>query len=311
MRFFHRVLALTGAALLVLSLAACGSSDIDLALPDEVENGNTLVTDVTFLDGMWSIDGLSVLYFDSENGYYLYHSLCGTTGRGEFSNDRKPMIDYNGFLYDFYLRSDGVLLPNQNGSGGDMPDMDHHTFRRDDTAEIYLWDLDNYDGMWQNAAGETIVIDAALSEYQAYSTKYSESGTVGDKGEGIGIYLYEYDSYAYLCPSPDGNSFTISGGFLGRYSDDGHFDGVFYRNGDIDTYTDLSQAEFYEDSDWGWVWYFDGVNTYLLGDDYEIRDDGFAYYKKDGMKYPAGWLPEQPYDPADEWGEDWMDDWDI
>ena len=29
------------------------------------------------------------------------------------------------------------------------------------------------------------------------------------------------------------------------------------------------------------------------------------------MKYPAGWLPEQPYDPADEWGEDWMDDWDI
>ena len=109
----------------------------------------------------------------------------------------------------------------------------------------------------------------------------------------------------------NGNSFTISSGVSWRYSDDAHFDGVFYRNGDIDTYTELSQAEFYEDADRGWVWYFDGVNTYLLGDDYEIRDDGFAYYREDGERYPAGWLPEQSYDPAEDWDEDWADNWDM
>lgn len=311
MKIFHRLAAPALSVLLLLSLAACGSREPDLALPEEVEKGNTLVTDVTFLDGMWSIDGLSMLYFDSENGYYLYHSFCGPTGRGEFSDDRKPMINYNGFLYDFYLRSDGVLLPNQNGSGGDMPSMDHHTFRRDDEAEIYLWDLDNYDGMWQNAAGETIVINSAQREYEASSARSASSGTINDAGQGMGLYLYDHEGCAYICPSADGNSFTLSNGFSGRFSDTGRFDGVFYRDGDIDAYTDLSQAEFYMDANYVWVWYFDGVNTYLLGDDYEIGDDGFAYHKEDGERYPAGWIPEKSYDPADDWGEDWSDNWDM
>ena len=307
MTIYRKLLPLALCALLMLGLIGCGSSDIDLALPDEVEKGNTLVTDVTFLDGMWSVDGQDILYIDSANGYYIFHSRYGPTGRGEFSNDRKPMINYNGFLYDFYLSKDGDLLPNQNGAGGDMPDMDHYTFRRDDEAEIRMWELDNYDGMWQNAAGETIVIDAALGEYSADSAGYSENGNVGDKGKGMGLYLYEYDGYAYICPSADGNSFTISGGFPERYGDDGHFDGVFYRNGDIEAYTELSNAEFYEAVYPGCVWYFDGVNTYFLGDKYEIADDGFAYYSEDGSIYPAGWLPEQTCEPADGWGDDMTD----
>ncbi len=229
------------ALILCLSLTACGS-DNDLASPDEVAKGNELVTDMAFLDGMWSNDGLSMLYFNSEGGYYVYHSIYGPTGRGEFTDETgKPMINYGGFLYDFYLRDDGVLLPNQNGEGGDTPDIDHHTFRRDNEAEICLWELDNYDGMWQNAAGETIVIDASLSEYTACSPKYSSSGTIGDEEQGRGLYLYDDGSRAYICPSADGNSFTISSGFAGRYSEDGHFDGVFYRDGDIEAYTDLSR----------------------------------------------------------------------
>ena len=27
--------------------------------------------------------------------------------------------------------------------------------------------------------------------------------------------------------------------------------------------------------------------------------------------YPAGWIPEEPYDPAVDWGANWMDSWDI
>lgn len=56
---------------------------------------------------------------------------------------------------------------------------------------------------------------------------------------------------------------------------------------------------------------YDGVNRYLLGNDYIIGEDGLAYHYEDGLVYPAGWIPEEPYDPADDWGENWMDNWDI
>lgn len=55
----------------------------------------------------------------------------------------------------------------------------------------------------------------------------------------------------------------------------------------------------------------DGVNRYLLGNDYTIGDDGLAYHDEDGLVYPAGWIPEEPYDPAVDWGANWMDSWDI
>ena len=99
---------------------------------------------------------------------------------------------------------------------------------------------------------------------------------------------------------------------FGRYGDDQHFDGVFYRNADFYTYTDMENAEFYEDEySTFYIWYYDGVNRYLLGNDYTIGDDGLAYHDEDGLVYPAGWIPEAPYDPADDWGENWMDNWDI
>lgn len=301
-----KFLSLLLSLLLCLSLTACGSSEDDLSPPEDGSGGNALVTDMAFLDGMWSIDGLSVLYFDSQNGYYVYHSVYGPTGCGEFTDETgKPMINYAGFLYDFYLREDGVLLPNQNGEGGsDTPSIDHYTFCRDDEAELAIWTPEDLDGMWQNAAGETIVIDAALGEYTAHAQSYASSGTIGDEWQGQGPYLYDNGSRAYLCPAPDGNSFTISSGLDGRYSEDGHFNGVFYRNGDADAYTDLEQAEFYDEIQLeyydGWVWYFDGVNIYSLGEGYEIRGDGLAYYKEDGKSYPVSWVPGEFYDPSPE-----------
>ena len=74
----------------------------------------------------------------------------------------------------------------------------------------------------------------------------------------------------------------------------------------------MENAEFYEDEYSAfYVWYYDGVNRYLLGNDYIIGDDGLAYHEEDGLVYPAGWIPEEPYDPAADWGADWMDNWDI
>ena len=212
---------------------------------------------------------------------------------------------------NFLLRDDGVLLPNQNGEGSGLT-IHRHTFLRDDEAEIVEWDKSNWDGMWQNALGETIVIDSSLMQYIACSPDYSMSGTMNDEGEGMGLYLYDNGTRAYLCPSDDGNSFTLSAERFGRYGDDQHFDGVFYRNADFYTYTDMENAEFYEDEySTFYIWYYDGVNRYLLGNDYTIGDDGLAYHDEDGLVYPAGWIPEAPYDPADDWSENWMDNWDI
>ena len=310
MKCWKKLLPPALALLLALNLTACGGD----TQSNSGTPGNTTepVTDMAFLDGMWSIDGLTKLYFDSGEGCYVYRSYYGLGGRGEFSEvDGRPMITFNGFLYDFLLRDDGVLLPNQNGDGDGLT-IDHHTFLRDEEAEFTVWEPENYDGLWQNAAGETIVINTSLMQYIACSPDYSAVGTINDEGEGMGLYLYDNGGRAYLCPDGSGDSFTLKGEYGGRYSDDGHFDGVFYRDGDIDAFTDLSEAEFYygKGSE-TWLWYSDGVNDYFLGDDYEIGDDGLAYHIEDGSVYPAGWIPDERYDPAVNWGEDWMDNWDI
>ena len=298
------------AMVMCLSLAACGSADSTPTSSAETENaesdGEEMVTDAASLDGMWSINGGTKLYFDSEDGYYIYRSYYGVGGRGEMSEspeDGKPMITFNGFMYDFVLQSDGVLMPNQNGDGNGL-NIHRNTFKRDETAKLAAWETDNWDGMWQNAVGETIVIDTANMIYTASSPDYSMDGTLGDEGEGMGLYLYDNDGRAYLCASEDGNSFTVSGEYPGRYSEDGHFDGVFYRDGDIAAYTDLENAKFYygNGSD-TWLWYNDGVNEYFLGDEYKLGDDGLAYYEADNKIYPAGWIPDEPYDPSVDWGE--------
>lgn len=262
-------------------------------------------------DAICYIPESSIPYFTEQ---YAYRTGWGLGGRGEFELSEasgRPMIFFNGFLYNFLLRDDGVLLPNQNGEGSGLT-IHRHTFLRDDKAEIVEWDKSNWDGMWQNALGETIVIDSSLMQYIACSPDYSMSGTMNDEGEGMGLYLYDNGTRAYLCPSDDGNSFTLSAERFGRYGDDQHFDGVFYRNADFYTYTDMENAEFYEDEySTFYIWYYDGVNRYLLGNDYTIGDDGLAYHDEDGLVYPAGWIPEAPYDPADDWGENWMDNWDI
>ncbi|WP_296118934.1 lipoprotein [uncultured Eubacterium sp.] len=279
-----KLFALVWALFMCLSLAACGNTD-----SDDTQTGYETVMDMEFLDGMWSIDGTAKLYFNSKEGFYAYRTRWGLGGRGEFELSEasgRPMIYFNGFLYNFLLR--------------------------DDEAEIIEWDKSNWDGMWQNALGETIVIDSSLMQYIACSPDYSMSGTINDEGEGMGLYLYDNGTRAYLCPSDDGNSFTLSADRFGRYGDDQHFDGVFYRDADFYTYTDMENAEFYEDEYSAfYVWYYDGVNRYLLGNDYTSGDDGLAYHDNDGLIYPAGWIPEEPYDPAVDWGENWMDSWDI
>lgn len=171
---------------LCLGLTACGDTE-----SDDTQSGYETVMDMEFLDGMWSIDGTAKLYFDSTEGFYAYRTRWGLGGRGEFELSEasgRPMIFFNGLLYNFLLRDDGVLLPNRNGEGSGLT-IHRNTFLRDDEAEIVEWDISNWDGMWQNALGETIVINSSLMQYIACSPDYSMSGTMNDEGEGMGLYF--------------------------------------------------------------------------------------------------------------------------
>ena len=148
MTWRSRLLLLPLALSLLLSLTACGNTAQDDTPSDD---GPEAVMDMEFLDGMWSIDGTSKLYFNSEEGFYAYRTSWGLGGRGEFELSEasgRPMIFFNGFLYNFLLRKDGVLLPNQNGEGSGFS-IDHHTFLRDDEAEIVEWDKSNWDAIFK------------------------------------------------------------------------------------------------------------------------------------------------------------------
>ena len=105
---------------LCLGLTACGDTE-----SDDTQSGYETVMDMEFLDGMWSIDGTAKLYFDSTEGFYAYRTRWGLGGRGEFELSEasgRPMIFFNGLLYNFLLRDDGVnryLLGNDYTIGDD------------------------------------------------------------------------------------------------------------------------------------------------------------------------------------------------
>lgn len=304
-----KFLAVALSVLLVLSLAACGGDKIpENTLPSDRE----YVSDMSFLDGTWSVGEMHLLYFNNEGCYFVYRNgFTGLGGRGSFwEGDGKAAIKFNGFVYDFLLRDDGVLLPSQNGSSsGDRCSLDGLTFTRNDEAAFPVWENSHWDGIWQNAAGETIAIDTSRGQYIAISPDYHSGGTAGNENEGMGWYLYGENGRAYICPSDDGNSFRLLGdGSSPRYSGSGHWDGMFYRNGDFEAYTDLSQMQFIDQD--GYLWYYDGVNLFGLGGSYEVGDDGLAHFSGDGLIFPAGWIPKHPFDPAESYGEDWMEEWD-
>ena len=157
----------------------------------------------------------------------------------------------------------------------------------DDTQSGYetVMDMEFLDGMWSIDGTAKLYFDSTEGFY-AYRTRWG----LGGRGE-------------FELSEASGRPMIFFNGLL--YN-------VFYRNADFYAYTDMENAEFYEDEySTFYIWYYDGVNRYLLGNDYTIGEDGLAYHDEDGLIYPAGWIPEEPYDPAVDWGANWMDSWDI
>ena len=54
-------------------------------------------------------------------------------------------------------------------------------------------------------------------------------------------------------------------------------------------------------------WYSDGHDAFYITGSYTLHEDGLAY-RQDGPVYAAGFDPVD-YDPAEDWGENWMNNW--
>ena len=205
----RKTLWLAAVLALLLSLTACsgGGEAPSPAVPEDQRQ----VTDASELEGKWSSPSGNILYFVSDEGCYYYQTFSGRTGQGRYDTSGDvPMIDFDSFLYDFILRDDGVLLPNQNGSG-DAESFDHFTFTRSD-ARVEIWDIAQLDGVWQNALGETLVIDSQRMEYLSYPPVRRQRDRCGRRGRQGPLSVHGRLPCVHL-PRPGGGSLRPAAGW--------------------------------------------------------------------------------------------------
>lgn len=103
------------ALVLVLSLTACsGNSDDDYDSDygesyydnGDEESSGVLASD---LNGTWSSECGNILELDFDSETYYYETFYGRGGAGECGiYDGRPMMDFDGFLYDFELARTGL-----------------------------------------------------------------------------------------------------------------------------------------------------------------------------------------------------------
>ena len=107
------------ALVLVLSLTACSGNSDDY--DSDYDNGDEESSGVLAFDlnGTWSSECGNILELDFDSETYYYETFYGRGGAGECGiYDGRPMMDFDGFLYDFELSEDGLVL-RQNGSSTD------------------------------------------------------------------------------------------------------------------------------------------------------------------------------------------------
>ena len=294
----RKMLWLAAVLALLLSLTACsGEETPSPAVPEDQRQ----VTDANELEGKWSSPSGNILYFVADEGCYYYQTFSGRTGQGRYDTSGDvPMIDFDGFLYDFILRDDGVLLPNQNGSG-DAESFDHFTFTRSD-ARVDIWDIAQLDGVWQNALGYTLAFDTQrMRVIECDINDTMSSSALYDWADGRGVFMGGAE-VLHPCVSLDGNALVLFPDNGEPRDLDSRSTGVFYRNGDAAAYADLDNAAC-EESD-GRIWYYDGVNYFAVPAGYTLNGDGQAC-DEDGKLFAPVWSQER-YDPAAVWGENWL-----
>jgi hypothetical protein len=251
----------------------------------------------------WQGEDGGMLALRADEALYTYRTWYGRTGQGDLWDigNRQVLLRYGDGSYLLARSGSGFTLRSLEGSMGEL-DSVSYVPADSDLPEIPLSQLD---GMWQNALGETLLIDTARWEYIACSPEGLASGTIYDREDGRGPYLF-LNGFAYPRLSQDGSSLALYVTASETQAPDGSYSGVFYRDGDAAAYADLTQSGFSEDG--GRLWYYDGAEYFAVPEGYAVGQDGRAY-DANGKVYAAGW--ESPvYDPGTDWGPDWDQSWD-
>lgn len=295
-----------------LALASCGEQNDDIPVPPETTDDGGIYDEYMTADDLvgdwssWDGDNGSQIVFDFVNSEYTYRTWYGRIGTGalcgSLETESAVQLEFDDFLYDLVRTEDGFTL-HQNGQSA-AEDLDGLFFKKSDDILPDI-PLSTLDGLWQNALGETLVIDTGRMEYIAASRSGLSSGTIYDKHDGRGPYLF-LNGFAYPRISYDGSSLELFFTPSKTQTPDGSFSGVFYTDADAGLYSDIEKAEFTDIA--GRLWYYDGVNYFAVPDDYTLDADGYAY-DENGNIFAAGWIGDV-YDPAEDYGDGWADIWD-
>ena len=291
-----KITALLFVLILVFSLTACSGGSDDNYDSDhgesyyDNEDEESSVVLAAELSGTWSSERGNILELDFDNETYYYETFYGRGGAGECGiYDGRPMMDFDGFLYDFELNEDGLVL-RRNGSSTDesVESLDGMAFTRNDNVSAYVNEISDIAGYWTNNNGESLYIEDSDSTYVAQTAGGAQSvGTVGDDHNGKGIYLY-LNGKAYIGVSLDEKRLKFYFVPTDIYSPDGTFECVFYRDGEIEANTNLENAKYWCD-EFGGVWYYDGIGITYLGDNYTIGEDSSELYDEYGNYIRGLW----------------------
>lgn len=298
MKKYIRTLSLLLTAVLTISLTGCGSSDAD---GGKDRKGLMAAKE---LSGVWTDESGNILRLDTVENTYTYRTRYGRIGSGVLTaaedGENAPQLEFGDFLYNFEVSDGGFTLRSQGSGGGESLDGARFT----PGGEIPDIPLEKLGGMWQNCEGETLVIDTSRMQYIACSKEAMSSGTLVDKQDGKGVYLF-LNGFAYPRLDVGGRSLELFFTAGDTQGPDGSFSGVFYKDAKADEYADIDKKDFVSQD--GHMWYFDGVQYYALPEGYTGKDDGFAY-DENGNMFAAG-KKTAPYNPADDWGEGWVENW--
>ena len=190
MKRYIRTLSLLLTAVLTISLTGCGSSDAD---GGKDRKGLMAAEE---LSGVWTDESGNILRLDTVESTYAYRTRYGRIGSGVLTaaenGENAPQLEFGDFLYDFEVSDGGFTLRSRGSGGGESLDGARFT----PGGEIPEIPLEKLGGMWQNCEGETLVIDTSRMQYIACSKEAMSSGTVVDKQDGKGVYLF-LNGFAY------------------------------------------------------------------------------------------------------------------
>ena len=131
--------------------------------PDDYSYTDTDTNFYDNLEGCWEDINGNLLYFDTEALRYRYYTWYGRTGVGDMNEYAgEAWLWYEDSNYDLIPEGSGFALKQDGSAGSGVQNGVHFEKSSRKFPDI---SLETLDGIWQNASGETLVIDTSRQEF--------------------------------------------------------------------------------------------------------------------------------------------------